>query len=149
MSAAKRYLVLWLLTMLLLAGCGSGQPEPTAVPFARYDAQTVLAALVDAGLSVERPTRDRVVGRDAPGGFSDRYVFEIASVAPLGGQVLIFDNAGALAEWQSYIDSLRASSATRRDVANTFVHHNVLLQLNANVPLDEATAFRSALEGLE
>jgi hypothetical protein len=134
--------------MLLLASCG-GAPEPTAIPFARLDAQTVLAALVDAGLSVERPIRDRVVGRDAPGGFSDRYVFEIASVAPLGGQVLIFDNSAGLAEWQTYIDGLRASSATRRDVANTFVHHNVLLQLNADVPLDEVAAYRRALEALE
>ena len=148
MSAAKRYLVLLLLTMLALAGCGA-PPAPTVVPFARYDAQTVLSALVDAGLSGVTPTRDRVVGRDAPGGFSDRYVFEIASVAPLGGQVLIFDTADGLAAWQAYIDSLRASSATRRDVANTFVHGNVLLQVNADLPLDEAAAYRRALEGLE
>lgn len=147
MSAAKRYLVLWLLTMPLLAGCG-GPPEATAIPFARHDAQAVLAALVDAGLSVERPIRDMVVGRDAPGGFSDRYVFEIASVAPMGGQVLIFSRAEDLSAWQAYIDRLRASSATRRDVANTFVHHNVLLQLNANVPLDEVAAYRRALEAL-
>ena len=148
MSAAKRYLVLLVLTTLLLAGCGT-PPEPTVIPFVRHDAQSVLSALVDAGLSVERPTRDRVVGRDAPGTFSDRYVFEIASVAPLGGQVLIFDRAEGLAAWQAYIDTLRASSATRRDVANTFVHHNVLLQVNADLPLDEAAAYRRALESLE
>ncbi|MFO7323167.1 MAG: hypothetical protein DIU68_015675 [Chloroflexota bacterium] len=146
---AQRYLAGLVLAICVLAGCGPGQPAPTAVPFARYSAQQVLDHLVQAGLSVEKPQRDMLVGRDAPAGFSDRYIFEIEAIAPNGGQVLVFNDPARLAEWEAYIERLRARSTTRRDVIYTYVHHNVLLQLNANLMPDVAQAYRDALERLE
>lgn len=145
----KRYPVLLLMTMFLLAACGSAEPTPTPIPFARHTAQDVLGALAASGLSVERPMRDMIVGREAPTTFSDRYVFEIASVAPQGGQVLVFDNEAGLQAWEAYIERLRNNSATRRDVVYTYVHNNVLLQLNTNLLPDEANRYKAALEGIQ
>ena len=144
----KRYLVLLLLAMLTLAGCG-GTPEPTVIPFARHTGQDVLNALGAAGLSVERSQRDMTVGRDAPATFSDRYIFEIASVAPNGGQILVFSDAASLQAWVDYIDHLRNDSSTRRDVIYTYVHNNIMMQLNTNLMPDEANRYKDALEGMQ
>ena len=152
----QRYLVLLVLAMLALGGCGGsggsifgGPAEPTALPFQRHTGQDVLNALGAAGLSVDRPTRDMVVGRDAPTTFSDRYTFEITSVAPNGGQVLVFDNPASMQEWVDFIERLRSDSNTRRDVIYTYVHNNVILQINTNLLPDEANRYKAALEGMQ
>ena len=64
----KRYPVILVLATWLLAACSAfaGQPTPTPVPFFRHTAEEVLAALNSAGLSVQNPQRDIIVGRDAP-----------------------------------------------------------------------------------
>lgn len=150
----RQYLLAVLLAILsLTVGCstieGLGQPPPpTPLPFNLFNAQQVLNALTAAGLSVQNPTREMLVGRGAPGGFRDRYVFEIDTVVPFGGQILVFDTPETLAEWQSYINRLRASSATARDVSYVYIHHNVMLQVNANLPLAQAHAYRDALLGM-
>ena len=146
-----RYLVLLVLAMSALAGCGGqqGPPPPTPVPFVRHNGQQVLDALANAGLSVQNAQRDRVVGRDAPVSFQDRYTFEIAEMAPRGGQVLVFDAPEDLAEWEQYIERLRGRSTTRRDVIYTYVHHNIMLQLTADLPPDRAQAYRDALLAME
>ena len=113
----KRYLFLLLLTItVFIAGCASlgiGQPTATVIPYNRYTAQDVFSAFSTAGLQVQNSQRDMLVGRGAPAGFSDRYVFEIPRIAPAGGQVLIFDRPEGLAEWEAYIERLRADTATR------------------------------------
>jgi hypothetical protein len=144
----KRYLVLLLLAMLALAGCDGGVPGPTAVPFQRHTGQDVLNALASAGLSVDQSQRDMTVGRDAPATFSDRYIFEIASVAPNGGQVLVFSDAASMQTWVDYLDRLRNNTDTRRDVIYTYVHNNVILQINTNLMPDEANQYKEALEGM-
>jgi hypothetical protein len=150
----RRYLFPLLLAILSLnVGCSSlgslGQPPPpTPLPFNLFTAQQVLDALTAAGLSVQNPTREMLVGRGAPGSFRDRYVFEIDTVAPFGGQVLIFDTPEGLAEWETYINQLKASSATARDVSYVYMHHNVMLQVNANLPLAQARAYRDALQAM-
>lgn len=147
----RQYLFPLLLAILsLTVGCESiasiGQPPPpTPLPFNLFTAQQVLAALTSAGLSVQNPQREMLVGRGAPGGFSDRQVFEIDRLAPFGGQVLIFETPEALAEWQTYINGLRANSSTSRDVSYVYVFHNAMLQVNANLTLAEAHAYRDAL----
>jgi hypothetical protein len=149
---AKRYLFLLLLTMTtLVAACeslGIGQQQPTAVPFARFTAQDVVAAFSTAGLEVQGVQRDMAVGRGAPNTFSERYVFEVPRIAPAGGQILVFQSQSDLDAWQQYFAQLRADSATRRDVVYVFVKENVILQVNANLTTQEASAFEDALAGM-
>ncbi|MFQ3566014.1 MAG: hypothetical protein SNJ59_03355 [Aggregatilineales bacterium] len=148
----KRYLVSGVLAMFaVLVGCSGlniGASQPTPVPFDRHTAEDVLRAFSVAGLPVQNVQRDMLIGRGAPSTFSDRYVFEIERIAPLGGQILIFSTAGALAEWENYIAQLRANSSTRRDVVYVFVKDNVMLQVNAALTTQEANAFRAALNSL-
>lgn len=149
----KHYLFVIVLTILgLAAACESlpiGQAAATEVPFARFTAQDVFNSFSQAGLQVDNVTRNMLIGRDAPGGFRDRYVFEIPRVAPLGGQVLIFDTPEAMGQWIAYVESLRANSETRRDVIYVYPFANILLQLNANLLPAEANDFRAAMAGLE
>lgn len=146
-----RYLLIALFA-LASVGCsglpGQGPPTPTPLPFNLHTAQQVLDAFRAAGLSVINPAREMQVGRDAPSSFRDRYVFAIEGVAPNGGQVLIFDTPEALAQWTAYIERLRANSATRRDVSYVYTFRNVMIQINADLPLRTAQAYRDALEGL-
>jgi hypothetical protein len=134
-----------------LSGCASfgiGQQPPTPLPYNLYTAQNALDAFSAAGLSVINPAREMQVGRDAPNTFSDRYTFAIDEVAPNGGQVLVFATPEAMAEWNTYIERLRANSATRRDVSYVYVQGNIMLQLNANLLPRTAQAFRDALAAM-
>jgi hypothetical protein len=151
MGSVKHYLFVLILTMLVLvSGCEGflGQTPPTEVPFARFTAQDVFDGFSTAGLPVQAVARDMLIGREAPSGYRDRYVFEISRIAPQGGQVLIFDTPEAMGEWLAFIESLRADRDTRRDVAYVYSFANVLLQVNANLLPEEANAFRAALFGL-
>jgi hypothetical protein len=149
---AKQYLLLmFLATACLLVGCeslGIGGQAPTAVPFRQHSAQDVFNAFQAAGATFVNPVRDQLVGRGAPSTFSERYTFEIDRIAPLGGQVLVFDTPEAMAEWQTYIERLRADSSTRRDVVYVYTQDNVMLQVNANLLSVEAAAYRDALANL-
>lgn len=150
----RQYLFPLLLAILSFSvGCSAiesiGQPPPpTALPFNLFTAQQVLNALTAANVSIIEPTREMLVGRGAPGGFSDRYVFQIGKVAPFGGQVMTFATPEDLAEWESYVNQLKANSSTARDVSYVYVFHNVMLQVNANLTLNEAHAYRDALTAM-
>lgn len=149
----KRYLILCLTAMLAVSGCASlgigGEPEPTPIPFNRFNAQNVFDAFSRAGLQVQNLQRDMLIGRDAPSTFSDRYIFEIERIAPSGGQILIFSTPDDMHAWQTYIDTLRANANTRRDVIFVYTYGNVMLQMNANLFPNEADAFRTALFTME
>ncbi len=149
----KRYLLSMLIaTVLLLTACGGALPfsSPTAtpIPFAAFTAQDVFDAFTAAGLSVQNPQSQMSAGRDEPGEFGERFVFEIPSIAPVGGQLIVFENPEQLAAWQAYIESLRNNSATRRTVIYVYVKNNVMVQLNSMLTNAEATAYREALEGI-
>ncbi|MFN8375629.1 MAG: hypothetical protein U0694_22500 [Anaerolineae bacterium] len=76
-------LMLCAVLVLLAAGCGTA---PTAIPFATLTAQNVLDALAAANLDVINVQRAMPGSeRDAPATFSDRYTFEIGSIAPQQG----------------------------------------------------------------
>jgi len=143
----------WLLALgILLTGCSGGglftSPTAAPLPFNRLTAQQVLDAFNRANLGVENVRRDMLIGRDAPSTFSDRYIFEIASIAPNGGQVLIFATPTDLATWEEYITRLRADPTARRGVIYVYTHANVLIQVNAALTTQQAAAFRTALLGL-
>lgn len=146
--------VLALICVSVLGACGSGglfggPGEPTPLPFNRFNAQQVLAALTASDLGVQNIQRDMLVGRDAPSTFSDRYIFEIERIAPNGGQLLIFNTPQDLAAWENYINRLRANASTRRNVVYVFTHGNAMLQLNASLTNDEANRFRATLLSLD
>ena len=102
----KRYLaILFIAISAFLTACACEPPPP---PFDQLTAQEVVDAVSAAGATVQNPVADMVVGRDAPNTFSERIVFQIPSVAPEGGQIVIFRTPADLQAWQSYVDTLRA-----------------------------------------
>lgn len=154
---SKRYLLSLLIATVaffLLSGCSGGSlpflgsPTATPLPFALYDAQDVFAAFAAAGLDVTIPEEQVISGRDDPADYKERVVFEIPSIAPLGGQVITFDNADQLAAWQAYIESLRNNSNTRRSVIYVYFKNNVMLQVNSTLTNAQANEFRAAFEGM-
>ena len=146
----RALMLLAIFAVCAMTACAILSPStPTPIPFDRYSAQNVFDAFARAGLQIQNPEKNLVVtGRGAPGALEDRYLFEIPRIAPAGGQIIIFASADQLQAWQTYIDKLRASSDTRRDVVYTFVKDNVLLQLNPALTTAEANAYRDAFMAL-
>jgi hypothetical protein len=150
----QRYLLsLLIATILLLTGCGGGglpfgSPTATPIPFALFSAQDVLNAFTAAGLDALNPEPQVTAGRDEPGEFAERYVFEIGSIAPAGGQIIVFSSPDQLAAWQTYIERLRNNSATRRSVIYVYVQNNVMVQLSNLLSNQQAVEYREALEGM-
>lgn len=142
-----RMIILFAVISAALSGCGAlgGQPQPTALPFNLYTPQDALDAFTAAGLDVITPVREMQVQRGAPSSFSDRFTFVITGVEPGGGQVLSFATPEALNEWLAYIETLRADSATRRDVSYTYTYGNIWIQVNANLVPNVAGAYEAAL----
>ena len=150
----QQYLALMLLAMLAVfgaSGCAAlNPPQPTTVPFARFGAQDAFNAFARASLEMQNPEKSMVIqGRGAPSEFSDRYLFEVPRIAPVGGQIIVFADAGQLQAWQAYIEKLRNSSDTRRDVVFVYFNQNLMLQLNPLLTNQEAFAYRDAFMGLE
>ncbi len=146
----KRYLVLCVLAMSLsvLAACGA-QSAATPEPFAKYKAVDVLRALTAANLSVVSPQRSLAAAPGAPLSFNDRYTFTIPTVAPAGGQVMIFNTPDALKKWQDYISNQKANSDTRRNWLFVFTSKNVMLQVSPDLTNEEAEQYHQALENLK
>jgi hypothetical protein len=149
----KQYLLSILLaTTVVLSGCGGALPfgsSPTAtpLPFALFTAQDVFDAFAD--LDVQNVEQAQTPGRDDPAEFRERYLFEIASIAPLGGQVITFNTPEQLGAWQAYIESLRNQSATRRSVVYVYFKNNVMVQLNSALTVQQAAEFREALDEMQ
>lgn len=147
----QQYLPLVLFAILACfgaVGCSilNPPPEATAIPFARHNAEAVFNAFARAGLQMQNPVKEMNVGaRGAPSEFSDRYLFELPRIAPLGGQIIVFATPQQLQAWQDYIERLRNDSSTRRDVVYVYVKDNVMVQLSASLTTAEANAYRDAL----
>lgn len=142
----KRYLAILLIAISAFLTACAGEPPPP--PFDQLTAQEVVDALKAAGATVQNPIADMVVGRDAPNTFSERIVFQIPSIAPDGGQIVIFRTPGDLQTWQQYVDTLRSDPNERRSVVYVYVHQNALLQLNANLLPDEASRYSTAFSNI-
>ncbi len=147
----QQYLALALLAMLFSAACSSissitGQTAPTPVPFNLYTAQDVFNAFARAGLEIQNPEKSTSpIGRDAPTGYSERYLFEVPRIAPAGGQIITFSTPDQLQAWKDYIAKLSSQSDTHRDVIYTYFNANVMVQLNSGLTNDEAASFRDVL----
>ncbi|HVU12880.1 MAG TPA: hypothetical protein VHD90_16495 [Phototrophicaceae bacterium] len=144
----QQYLALVLLA-ILVAGCGIlNPPQPTVVPYDRLGAQDVFNAFARAGLEMQNPVQDLVVSRDAPTGLKDRYTFEIPSIAPAGGQIIVFSTPDQLKAWQDYVAKLRNDSTQRRNVVFVYFNKNLMLELNPSLTNDQAAPYRDAFNGL-
>jgi hypothetical protein len=141
----QQYRALCLLAIFLLAACSSQAAPPS---FNVLSAQRVIDALNAAGATVQNPVSDTVVGRDAPATFSERVVFEVARIAPNGGQILIFQTAQDLQAWTEYIARLQADPDQRRSVIYIYTNANAMLQLNADLTNQEAALYRDAFLAL-
>jgi len=133
-------LVLVAFVLVALVACGG--VWPTATPtFPKYTADQVTAKLQPLGVSNVRPN-ERAANAQSPNTATDGRDFAIASIAPKGGQLLLFDNAADVAGMQAWY-------ARFPDLAPyVYVKGNALLQLNSALPKAEAEKFRAALDTL-
>lgn len=129
-----------LLCVGALVACGAG--SPTATPaFARYTPEQVAAVLAPLGATDFREEA-RSPQDQSPNTATARRAFTIPSIAPKGGQVLLFGTPADVA-------GMRAWYARFPDLAPyVYVKGNALIQLNATLPKAEAEKYRAALEAL-
>jgi hypothetical protein len=135
-----RRLLLVPLVLVALVACGT--PAPTATPtFRRYTADEVTKALAPLGITDVRHT-PRGPDVQSPNTATDQRDFAIPSIAPKGGQLLLFGSPADVA-------GMRAWYARFPDLAPyVYVNGNALLQLNSTLPKAEAEKFRAALEAM-
>jgi hypothetical protein len=133
-------LVLVLVCLFGLVACGGVSPTPTPA-FPKYTADQVVAKITPLGVSDVKPgTRD--ANAQSPNTTTASRDFAIASIAPKGGQLLLFDNAADVAGMQAWY-------ARFPDLAPyVYVKGNALLQLNSTLPKAEADKFKAALDSL-
>ena len=62
--------------------------------------------------------------------------------------MIVFASPDQAQAWQSYIESLRNKSDSRRDVVYVYFKDNLMLQLSAALTNQEASAYRDAFNGL-
>lgn len=107
--------------------------------FKKYNADQVVAAIQKAGLPISDVQVQQIGGTQAPATEVESKQFVIASVAPNGGQILIFDS-------QSGLDAKKAWYAKYPDLAPyVYVKGNAMLQLNSGLPKVEAEKYLNAL----
>jgi len=120
---------------LVLAACG-GNPVVTAAQVA--DSLTAAGAV---------NVHEEAFGPEvqAPKSFMSRQVFEIASVAPAGGQVFLCDTKKNCDAIYAYYDALKA-------LAGPYLYQSpsgtVVVQLNSDLKPDEATKFEEVVKSL-
>lgn len=133
-----------LLTVLLVLGAlvACGDAAPTATPtFRRYTAEDVVKVLAPLSATDFRHV-PRATGDQSPNTATDQRDFTIPSIAPKGGQLLLFDSAADVAGMQAWY-------ARFPDLAPyVFVKGNALIQLNSTLPKAEAEQYRAALDAL-
>jgi hypothetical protein len=133
-------LVLVAFVLVALVACGGVSPTPTPA-FPKYTADQVVAKLQPLGVS-NAVVSQRAANDQSPNTATDRREFAIASIAPKGGQLLLFDSAADVAGMQAWY-------ARFPDLAPyVYVKGNALLQLNSGLSKAEAEKFREALNTL-
>lgn len=122
--------------VMALVACGGDS-------FQRYGADNVVQAYRKAGLSVEDVRAGTRSAQDqSPNVATEAKDFTIASIAPKGGQILVFKT-------QKDLDTMKTWFAQFPALAPyVYAHGNVLVQLNSALPKAEAEKYRSALEAL-
>lgn len=123
--------------LLILAACGGGGS-------AAVTPQQVSEKLTAAGAT---NIRDETLAADSPvpKSYTAHQVFEVASVAPKGGQYFICDTKKNCDAIYAYFDALKA-------LAGPYLYQSpsgtVVAQLNSGLKPDEAAKFEQAIKGL-
>jgi hypothetical protein len=129
-----------LIVLGALVACGGPSATPTPA-FARYTVEQVVAVLAPLGASDFRET-PRSPQAQSPNTAIAQRDFTIPSIAPKGGQLLLFDSAADVAGMQAWY-------ARFPDLAPyVYVRGNALIQFNSTLPKAEAERYRAALESL-
>jgi predicted small lipoprotein YifL len=132
--------VVALVCLVALTACGGAGPTPTPT-FPKYTAEQVMAKIQPLGVS-NVAQGARVSGDQSPNTAIDSRTFTIATIAPKGGQLLLFDTPADRAGMEAWY-------ARFPDLAPyVYVKGNALLQLNSGLSKAEAEKFREALNTL-
>jgi len=132
--------VVALVCLVALTACGGAGPTPTSA-FPKYTAEQVIAKIQPLGVTGVKPGT-RTADTLSPNTYTDNQEFTITSIAPKGGQVMIFESATDVAGMQAWF-------ARFPDLAPyVYVKGNALVQLNSGLPKVEAEKFREALNTL-
>lgn len=126
-----------LVVLLALVACGT--PAPTATPtFRKFTVDEVVKALSPLGISdvhfVPRPSSEL-----APNVYTDQRDFTVPSVAPKGGQILLFDtpeDVKTMVAWYAMFPQF---------APYVYTNGNVLIQLNSGLSKAEAEQFKAAI----
>lgn len=136
----KYHVLFALLGLLLLVACGGGSSAATA--------DDAVAAFQAAGLEAENPS---VMGPDDYGAgpyVGDGRHFFLPSVCDdCGGRVIATENIEDRDRLANYYIKLGEGSAIF--YSHVFTHNNFVLQLNGDLPEEEAVKYQAALESLE
>lgn len=122
--------------VVALAGCGGDK-------FQKYGADSVVQAYQKAGLSIDNVRPGTRSAQDqSPNVAIEAKDFTIVSIAPRGGQILVFAS-------QKDLDAMKAWFAQFPALAPyVYTRYNVLVQLNSALPKTDAEKYRSALEAM-
>jgi hypothetical protein len=135
-----KLIIVLLLVGILAAACGGG--------FQKWEAQDAIDAFHEAGLESEN---ERPLTKDDYGlapFVGEGIRFELPSLCDdCGGRVFSFENEEDRDAIAGYYESLGESSALF--FSWVFVHDNVVVQINGDLPEEQAREYETALTGLE
>lgn len=116
--------------------------QETAEDFRVYDANDVIRAFEEAGLEASSVEDQEIGGTAAPATEVESKSLTIPSVAPEGGQILIFEDREGLESKKAWFE--RFPDLT----PYVYVKRNAMVQLNSGVPAEEASNYGDALENM-
>lgn len=136
---------------LLLSACAGviGPPAPTPTPaYIRWQTEQVVEAFQAAGLEVDSP---RPMTADDYGLAPMAYEgtrFLIPSVCgECGGRIMSYDSPAKLEAGRQYYNELKNASAAF--FSWVYVKGNILVQINGELPHDQAQRYSDVLDALK
>ena len=125
-------------------------PTPEASPtpsFARWTADQVGQVLTDQGLEFVSPTPMTKDDYGMAPMLGNGLRFLVPSIcSDCGGRLIVFDNQADLEKVRVYYEDLGKQSALF--FSWVFTRDNVLIQINGDLPEEQAMKYKAALEGM-
>jgi len=142
MSRKSKSLLLLFVGFLMLVGCGGPA-------FQQWESADVVEAFRAAGLECEstRPMEKADYGM-APMTAVEGTRFLVPSLGPdNGGRILRFENEADLVRMRDYY--VKAGEASAMLFSWVFVKDNIVVQINGDLPEEQAKKYEAALNGLK